>query len=92
MKNWEPFLRRISKPVPHRGIARDLRVFACVGHAEKTLASVLELEVLIGELLAVDGLAASSITLGEVTTLDHELLDDTVEGRALIAVALLASS
>lgn len=37
------------------------------------------------------GLAASSITLGEVTTLDHEVLDDTVESRALVAEALLAS-
>lgn len=37
------------------------------------------------------GLATSAITLGEVTALDHELLDDTVEGRALVAEALLAS-
>ena len=35
-------------------------------------------------------LATSTVALGEVTTLDHELLDDTVECRALIAVALLA--
>jgi hypothetical protein len=52
---------------------------------------VLELEVFIRELLAVDGLAASSITVGKVTTLDHELLDDTVEGRALVSVAILTS-
>lgn len=37
------------------------------------------------------GLATGAIALGEVTTLDHELLDDTVEGRALITEALLAS-
>jgi len=53
---------------------------------------VLQLEVLIGELVAVDGLAAGAVTLGEVTTLDHEVLDDTVESRALVAKALLASS
>jgi hypothetical protein len=35
-------------------------VFAAVGHAEKALARVLELEVLIRELVAIDGLAASS--------------------------------
>jgi len=45
----------------------------------RTGCLVLELEVLVGELLAVDGLAASTITSGEVTTLDHEVLDDTVE-------------
>lgn len=53
---------------------------------------MLELEVLIRKLLSVDGLATSSVSVGEVTTLDHELLDDTVEGRALVAIALLASS
>lgn len=38
------------------------------------------------------GLATGTIALGEVTTLDHEVLDDTVESRALIAEALLAGS
>jgi hypothetical protein len=52
---------------------------------------VLELKVLIRELLTVDGLAASSVTVGKVTALDHELLDDTVEGRALVSIAILAS-
>jgi hypothetical protein len=59
---------------------------------EETLLAVLQLEVLIGELVAVDGLATSAVALGEITTLDHEVLDDTVEGRALVAKALLASS
>jgi hypothetical protein len=36
------------------------------------------------------GLSTSTITLGEVTTLNHELLDDTMEGRPLISEALLA--
>jgi hypothetical protein len=53
---------------------------------------VLQLEVLVGELVAVDGLAASAVALGEVTTLDHEVLDDTVERGALVTKALLASS
>lgn len=53
---------------------------------------MLELEVLVGELCAVDGLSASSIATGEVTTLDHEALDDTVEGGALVAKALGANS
>ena len=35
-------------------------------------------------------LSAGAITLGKVTALDHEVLDHTVEGRALIAKALLA--
>lgn len=36
-------------------------VLAAVGHAQKTLAGVLELEVLVRELGAVDGLAASAL-------------------------------
>lgn len=37
------------------------------------------------------GLATSTVTLGEVTALDHEVLDDTVESRALVTEAFLAS-
>jgi hypothetical protein len=33
-----------------------------------------------------------TVTIGEVTTLNHELLDDSVESRALKSEALLASS
>lgn len=50
------------------------------------------LEVLVGELLAVDGLAARAVVVGEVTALAHELRDDAVERGALEAKALLASA
>jgi hypothetical protein len=62
------------------------------GHTEKAGAAMLELEVLVGELGAVDGLATSAISTREVATLDHEVLDDTVESRALITKALLTGS
>lgn len=32
-----------------------------------------------------------TIVVGKVTTLDHKVLDNTVEGRALVSEALLAS-
>ena len=51
---------------------------------------MLELKVLVLELLAVDGLATSAVATGEVTTLEHELGDDTVEGRALVSETLVA--
>lgn len=69
-----------------------LRVGSGVGHGEETGADVLLLEVLVGELLAVDGLATGAVTTGEVTTLEHELGDDAVERRALVAEALLAGA
>ena len=51
-----------------------------------------QLEVLVGELGAVDRLATGTVTGGEVTTLKHELGDDTVEGRALVAETGSASA
>jgi hypothetical protein len=49
--------------------------------------------VLLGESLVlefgtVNGLAASAVTSGKVTTLDHELLDDAVEDGALVVEGL----
>jgi hypothetical protein len=67
-------------------------VGASVGHGQQTGLVVLQLEVLIGKLLAVDGLAAGTVTAGEVTTLEHEVGDDSVERRALVAKALLAGA
>jgi hypothetical protein len=70
----------------------DVRVGTSVGHGEDTRAGVLQLEVLVGEGLAVDGLATSAIVPGEVTTLEHELRDHTVKGRACVAEAMLAGA
>jgi len=47
-----------------------------------------KLEVLIGELGTVDGLATTAITAGEVATLAHEAGDDPVEGAALVVEGL----
>lgn len=35
---------------------------------------------------------SQTIALGEVTTLNHEILNDAVKGRAFIAIALLSRS
>merc|ERR1719271_1257190 len=67
---------------------RAVRVLAGVGHAQEALALVLRIEVLIGELLPVDALTTSTISVGEVAALDHEILDNTVELRPLVAEAL----
>lgn len=70
-----------------------------IGHGQEEWLLVLPRERLILELGAVDGLAASAVTSCEVTTLDHELLDDTVEdgpfvveGLSRFANSLLASA
>ncbi len=40
---------------------------------------MLQGEVLVGELGAIDGLAASAVVVGEVAALAHEVLDDTAK-------------
>ena len=47
-------------------------------------ARVAELEVLVGELLAVDRLAAGAGVVGEVAALDHESGHDTVKAGAIV--------
>ena len=53
---------------------------------------MLQLEVLVSELLAEDGLAAGAIVVGEVAALAHELRDDAVERAVLETEALLSST
>lgn len=43
---------------------------------------MLQLEVFILKLLAVDRLSASTIARRKVSSLNHEALDDTVEARS----------
>jgi hypothetical protein len=113
MKNWEPLLWYVvsGRRESWRGV--NVRVGAGVGHGEDTGAGVLELEVLVLELLAVDGLATGALNRvsavcsvsvnggealgthvagGEVTTLEHELGDDAVEGSALEVKGLAAAA
>ena len=48
---------------------RSVGVGSSVGHGQSTGASVLEVEVLVLELLSIDGLTTSSVAASEVTTL-----------------------
>lgn len=50
---------------------------------------MLQLEVLILKLVAVDGLATSAIVVGEISTLAHELRDDTMESGSLVGHSIL---
>lgn len=47
---------------------------------------------LTSKLLAVDGLSTGAVAPGEVTALNHEVGDDTVETGAFVAEAVLASA
>jgi len=67
-------------------------VRSSVGHREKSGLGVLELEVLVSELLTVDGLSSGTVTLGEVTSLEHEFRDNSVEGRSSVSETVLSSA
>jgi len=71
---------------------RTVGVWSSIGHAEDAGASVLELEVFVLELVAIDGLAASSVVVGEVSALAHEVGDHAVEGGAPVAKAFLSGT
>ena len=57
----------------------------CIRHREQEWAVVLQLEVLVFELLAIDGLSTGPVACREVSTLDHEAFDNTMEARTLVA-------
>ena len=56
-------------------------VGAGVGHGEDSGPGVLQGEVLVRELVAEDGLASSSVVVGEVTSLAHEVWDHSEKNR-----------
>jgi hypothetical protein len=58
-KNWEPFLCDVRSECIVERV--DVRVGTCVGHGQEERLCVLELEVLVGKLVAVDGLAAGTL-------------------------------
>uniref|UniRef100_A0A7S2V998 Uncharacterized protein n=1 Tax=Entomoneis paludosa TaxID=265537 RepID=A0A7S2V998_9STRA len=63
-----------------------------VGHRKDARTGVGQLEVFILELIAVDGLSTSTVVVGEIASLAHELRDDTVERRSLVSKSLFPST
>lgn len=82
------------QPGGHHGADEKLgpvRVPPTVGHRQ-TSDAVLQLEVLILELRAIDGVSSTAISTLEVPALDHELRDDTMELRPLVGETLCPTS
>lgn len=51
---------------------------------------MLQCEVLIFKLVSVDGFSSSAIMIGEISTLAHEVGDDTVENASFIPKTFFA--
>ena len=60
-----------------------------VGHGEEVGNGMFFLEVLVLEFVAVDGFSSSAVVGGEVSSLSHEVVDDTVESTSLVSESLL---
>lgn len=69
---------------------RAVGVRTGVGHRQLARLGVFDFEVLVLELVAVDGFASVPVVVGDVTTLRHEPWDHSVENRVLVAEALFA--
>lgn len=69
---------------------RSVSVGASVSHGQDTRSSVLMDKVLISELSAVDRLTAGARAVSEITSLEHELRDNSVENRVLEVQGLSA--
>lgn len=53
---------------------------------------MLQSEVLVFELVSIDGFSAGTVVVGEVTALTHEVRNDAMECRALVSIALFAGA
>ena len=53
---------------------------------------MLQGEVLVLKFVSVDGFASGTVASSEVTTLAHEVGDDTMEGGSLVTISLLSGA
>lgn len=71
---------------------RSVGVLSGVGHGKEVRDGVFFLEVLVLELVAIDGLSSSAVVSGEISTLGHEVSDDTMESTSLVSESLFSSA
>jgi hypothetical protein len=75
-----------------RGCLAAVGVGTGIRHRQEAGNVVLVLEVLVGELCAVDALATGSVVVGEVASLQHEAWDHAVEAGALVTAEVIMRS
>lgn len=63
-----------------------------VRHRQNPETGMLQGEVFIRELVAIDGLTAGTIVIGKVTPLAHEIRNDAVECGTLVSEAVLSGT
>ena len=71
---------------------RAICVFTGICHWEEVRFGMLDFEVFVFKLVSVDGLSSSAVMVGEVTSLGHEVVDDTMESWSLVSKSFLAGA
>jgi len=71
---------------------RSVGVGSAVGHGQDSGTVMFQLEVFVTELLTEDTLATGSVLVGEVTSLAHELGNNSVEWRSFVPETFLTSA
>ncbi|KAF1769647.1 hypothetical protein GCK72_001464 [Caenorhabditis remanei] len=66
----------------------SIGVSSSVGHGQPSGSVVLQLEVLVSELFSVDRTSSGSVSAGEISSLNHEVFDDTVEFASWVSFSL----
>mmetsp|Transcript_10880 Transcript_10880/g.19043 ORF Transcript_10880/g.19043 Transcript_10880/m.19043 type:complete len:81 (+) Transcript_10880:763-1005(+) len=62
-----------------------VRITSCIGHTYHSRSSMLQTEIFIGKAAAVDGYSAGTVVVSEISSLDHEGGDYSVEGAAFVS-------
>lgn len=56
-------------------------IFSSIGHWQKIRLSMFDFEIFIFKFCSINWLSSSSVVVGEVTSLSHKVVDDSVEVR-----------
>lgn len=71
---------------------RSVGVGTSVGHWEKVRLVMFEFEVFIFKLVSINGLASGTISVCEVSSLSHEISDDSMERWSLVSKSFLSGT
>ncbi len=63
---------------------RTIRSGACIGHTELPRLCMFDGKIFICKLFAVDAFPTSTVMIGKVSTLDHKVLNNSMEGAPLV--------
>ena len=66
---------------------RSIGIFSCIGHRQPASSIMLQFEVLICKPFSIDTTSTSSISVCEVTPLNHKVLNDSMKERTLVSIA-----